>query len=741
MTVGRTVTVSTSQVVIDIRREAAGYAVMTIVTLGVLLSVVIEVCRLDWRLHVPALTLMIMPLAAWPLLGHRYAMGARLLVLACLVAGGLVVYWLPSSSNSALVVLSVVLAALLLDTADGLAVFLLASGIVLLIPIVLGAAEMGQALPLLLLLWAVDAITRIFTRSSFVTANALWEHYEQAHELLGEARQQRQELKQAQEDLLQANTELARLTDRLVLMRQLAEEARRIKEEFVANVSHELRTPLNMIIGFSEMISLSPETYGPSLPAALLADIGVILRNSRHLAGLVDDVLDLSQVDAGRLSLTREAVSLEEIIHEAAVAVRPLYEAKRLDLRINVQPNLPLLYCDRTRVRQVLLNLLSNAGRFTERGGCTVSAERDEAQIVVSVADTGPGIAPEQQGRVFEPFQQADGSIRRRYGGTGLGLSISKRFVEMHDGRMWLESLPGQGSTFRFSLPTHTALLPLAAGPSRWLSEEYAERPRRSATLAPVPSLIPRLMVVEPGNVLRRLLARYLSEFEVGTARTVDEAITQLAHSPAQALLINDSSPDRVAQQLASRADELPMGIPAITCWVPGEADAATHLGVAQYLLKPVSREALLAALDGLGRPIRAVLVVDDQDDALQLFGRMLKASGRGYNVLRAPNGRWALDLMHQRHPDVVLLDLVMPVMDGYAVLRQMNAAPDLRDIPVIAISALDPVHASITSRSLTLVRSGGLTFRDLLSAVCQWAEVPRRQEPDLQAAEGTAPG
>jgi signal transduction histidine kinase len=291
-----------------------------------------------------------------------------------------------------------------------------------------------------------------------------------------EAREQRMELKQVQEDLVLANRELARLSDRLKAMHQVAEEARQAKEEFVANVSHELRTPLNMIIGFSEMITQLPQVYGGGLPPALLADIAAIQRNSQHLAKLVDDVLDLSQVDAGRMALSKEWTSLHEIVDEASQAVGALFESKGLYLETEVPPDLPPVFCDRTRVRQVIITLLSNAGRFTEQGGVLLEIKRGENDVMVSVADTGPGIAPEDQQRLFKPFQQLDSSIRRRHGGSGLGLVISKRFVEMHGGKMWLVSpstadLPsalrtaegGIGTTIYFSLPLEASPIRLAA--------------------------------------------------------------------------------------------------------------------------------------------------------------------------------------------------------------------------------------------------------------------------------------
>ena len=550
-------------------------------------------------------------------------------------------------------------------------------------------------------------------------------YYEQAREKMEEARDQRLELRQTQSDLIQANQELARLSDRLRAMYGVAEEARRAKEEFVANVSHELRTPLNMIIGFSEMITQAPQIYGARLPPALLADITAIQRNSQHLAKLVDDVLDLSQVEAGRMALSKEWASLQEIVEEAATAVQALYESKQLYLDTEVPPDLPPVFCDSTRVRQVMLNLLSNAGRFTEQGGVRVRAWREGGDVVVSVADTGPGIAPEDQKRLFEPFQQLDGSIHRRHGGSGLGLSISKRFVEMHGGRIWIESPStlsfdeaGVGTTICFSIPLETsppAALASRSDAARWFSPYHHYEPRTRRSKAPAPTVVPRFVLMDEGESLQRLFGRYLYDVETVLVRDIDQAAQELNRSPAQALIVN-VSPETPAPM--DRLAELPYGTPAMTCWVPGEDEPARRLGVVRYLVKPVTRQTLLSTLEGLGEGVESVLLVDDEPEALQLFTRMLSSAARNYDVLLAKNGQRALGLLRQRQPDVMLLDLVMPGMDGFQVLQEKSQDPSVRDIPVVVISSRDPTGEPIVSDMLTVTRSGGLSVRALLACI-----------------------
>ena len=569
---------------------------------------------------------------------------------------------------------------------------------------------------------------------------------EQMQAQADEARDQRLEFNQTQEDLVRANQELARLSDRLRAMYQVAEEARRAKEVFVANVSHELRTPLNMIIGFSEMIPRLSQVYGGKLHPALLSDIAAIRRNSQHLARLVDDVLDLSQVDSGRMALSREWVNIPDVLAEAALAVHALYEAKGLEFAADLAPDLPQVFCDGTRIRQVVLNLLSNAARFTDRGGVTLKSWGEDASVVVSVTDTGPGIPAEARERIFQPFQQLDSSISRRHGGSGLGLAISRELVQLHGGRMWLESEVGVGTNFYFSLPVHAPVVTGASGDAsssgnvrRWFSPytDWGFRVRTRLSKAPVPEVIPRIVLLEEGRSLQRLFDRYIEGVEVNVVANPAEAAKELSRSPAQALVVNALLPtDATTSDELAYLAPLPYGTPALRCWVPGGEDAAEQLGVVSYLTKPISSEILLSSLDALGDHVRDVLIVDDEPEALQLFTRQLALSPNDYRVIQATDGGRALEVMRQRQPDVVLLDLVMPGTSGFDVLREKAKDPAIRAIPAIAVSALDPQGEAIVTSALTVTRGGGLSVRDLLTCIEALSQIlvptarPARQVP-----------
>ena len=541
---------------------------------------------------------------------------------------------------------------------------------------------------------------------------------------LESARDQRVALQEAQSDLIASNGELERVSVRLSAMTELAEEARRAKEEFVASVSHELRTPLNMIIGYSEMITDVPEAYGHNIPQRLMADVAVIRRNSEHLASLVDDVLDLSQIDSGRMTLKREWVHIAEVAGEAMAAVQPLFRSKGLDLVAHIRESIVPVYCDRTRVRQVILNLLSNAGRFTESGGATVFAVEKSNAVIISVSDTGPGISAEDQARVFDPFQQLGDPLVGRQRGSGLGLAISRRFVELHGGTMSLESQTGVGTTISFSLPkTGMAdLSPVDGTWSRWFGPYQAYEARDHVSHAPRLDLRQRLVIVEEGDSLRRILSRYDGDVELIAFRTVDQAAKELGRLPARALIVNGPQMDLSA--LLMQLEDVPYGTPVISCHVPTLDEAAARLGVHGYVAKPVDRESLLEQLALLGPEIETIILVDDEPDLLQLYSRMISSAGRGYTVLRATTCQQALAMLRTRQPDLLLLDLLMPDQDGYQLLASKNAEPSIRDIPVLIVSGQDPDMGHSVSDMLAVTRNGRLSADDLLECIEAVTEV-----------------
>jgi signal transduction histidine kinase/CheY-like chemotaxis protein len=655
-------------------------------------------------------------------LSQQYYLLASLVWMAAMVVVILMGSWL--LRNPSLVLLSSILPLLALITISGKA-GLAAEAIVVALVWVVAQLPFDQPLAASQALLAIGAGAFFgllgWAASSELLGVAEWSisSFEEVRRNLEELREQRLELEQSREDLIHANRELARLTDRLKVLERIAEEARQAKTEFVANVSHELRTPLNMIIGFSDVIARSPHVYGGRLPPALLTDIASIRRNAEHLAALVNDVLDLSQVEAGRMALSRDWVSLQPTITQALSVVKGLFESRGLYLKSEVSPDLPEVFCDETRIRQVIINLLSNAGRFTERGGVILRCQEVGRDVVISVADTGSGIAEKDQKRIFEPFQQADVSTRRRHGGSGLGLTISRQFVEMHGGKMWLESKVDVGTTISFSLPLENPSPSMGASHilkrSVMLDDEMGYRLRTRRPQVPLPSVKERIVVVDPEQTLQRLLNRYLPGVEVEAAPDVAGAVEALRRSPAQTVIINVSPFEEAPYAVLS---DLPFSTPAITCWLPGGHDAAKRLGVVEYLIKPLSREKLLATLERLGTGIKTVLIVDDEEDELHLFTRMLESDDHSYFILQVTGGQRALSMLRSRRPDVMLLDLIMPGMDGFQVLAEKRRDPSIRDIPVIVISSRDPTGDPIVSNTLTVTQSTGLSQRNLIACI-----------------------
>jgi CheY-like chemotaxis protein len=309
-----------------------------------------------------------------------------------------------------------------------------------------------------------------------------------------------------------------------------------------------------------------------------------------------------------------------------------------------------------------------------------------------------------------------DNSIRRRYGGTGLGLSISKSFVELHGGRMWVESTVGCGTTFFFRLSIE---LPPVGGSMalRWYNPHEPYEGRASQPKAPSTAVRPRVLVVEHGCALQRLLSRYMDQVEVAAAPDLEEAARDMARIPAQLLVVNDAQVDRALQKVLE-APSTPGGVPAIICSVPGTEQAADALGAVDYLLKPIRREALMAALERVGPHVKTVLLVEDEPDAIQLFRRMLTSTEREYRVLRAFDGHQALEVLAKERPDVILLDLVMPGMDGFQFLAACSQEPALRDLPVILISARDPLGQPVASNAVAVTAAGGISVPQLVACI-----------------------
>ncbi len=543
---------------------------------------------------------------------------------------------------------------------------------------------------------------RLFTALSWALSMT-----EQARKSAQEARERRAEVRSMLKSLDEAYVRLERANEALIFAREAAEKAYRFKAEFVANVSHELRTPLNLIVGFSEMMATAPESYrGKRLPSEYRGDVMAIYHSARHLSDLIDDVLDLSQIEAGRLPITREPTELGGIVREAVDIIRGLAEAKGLRLELDLAPGLPTLRLDRTRIRQVLLNLLSNATRFTDHGWIRVRARIHGHEVRVTVEDSGRGIAPDKLAQAFEAFGQLDDDRTRQ--GSGLGLAVSRRFVELHGGRMWIESTLGQGTTVGFALP---------------LDEAKAPAPLLRIREAPSRDGRPRVLVLHDDPQVLTLLRRYVESVSFVLADTAQHAAELLRETLPFAVILDSTWVERWQRIVAEVGVTEPL--PTLTCPLPSLRQLALLLGAADYLVKPVRREALLQALARLPNPPRSVLIVDDDPSFARLMVRILKAHDPTINLLLASGGAEGLAIARSERPDLVLLDLLMPEVTGYDFLEEVRRDPALAGMGVIILSARSlEQEARPLAGELRLERPGGLTPTEALEAIRALLEV-----------------
>jgi len=657
------------------------------------------------------------------LLGRRYVAMARwVVVLVLIVTVHTIPYWLGTAGAVVLIALPVATAAVLISLWAALATAVAQTGLIILsISVSPGVMPLTDAPYAILAIWASVALMWSALRRFLQVLQWSEEHFEETQRLLEDARDRKVELEEVLEELVHSNRELSLANERIARLRMVAEEAQKAKAAFVARVSHEFRTPLNMITGLAGLLVGDPEIYEAEIPAAVTEDLRIIQRNCDHLSSLVDDVLALSQAEAGRTRLQREWVDLGDVVTEAVDVVRPLLEKKRLEMRVSAAKGLPKVYCDRVRIRQVVLNLVSNAARYTDTGGVSVDVTANGERVTVSVSDTGPGIAPEDAKVIFEPFFRGSGGAVPG-GGTGLGLSISKGFIELHGGRIWLESEVGVGSRFSFELPLSLEA-PHVARPGHQIREEWPWRERPARPEIPRLPYRERIVVCDPEEALLTSLSHYSNEVEFVVVRSASEVVREVRESPAHAVLVNVSSPAlmwKTVLDLRSAISETPV----VGCSIAHQSRQAQLAGAMCYLIKPVRREDLQEVLARVGREVRRVLVVDDDLDILQLLVRMLRVCERDLEVKTATDGSQALEILRRYRPDLVLLDLVMPVMDGWAVLEEKRGDAAIRGIPTVLVTAQDPMDYPPASAALTATISGGVPIGKVLRSALKLSSV-----------------
>ncbi|WP_162687654.1 response regulator [Bradymonas sediminis] len=475
--------------------------------------------------------------------------------------------------------------------------------------------------------------------------------------------------------------------------RDAAIEASKAKSAFLANMSHELRTPLNAVIGYSEMIKEEIEAMrdqeldNVEMVTDFLPDLTRIRTAGAHLLALINDILDLSKIEAGKMNLHVEMFRVDELIEDIRTTIAPLAANSNNTLNVEVSDALGYMNSDATKMRQVLFNLLSNACKFTSDGTVTMRVQPDDdyEHIVCEIEDTGVGMSEEQLDTIFDAFTQADSSTTREFGGTGLGLTITRHFCALLDGDIQVESTLGEGSKFTVRLASNLSV----EGKLSQAEVELAELPRRVHSDMNCQTIL----VIDDDATMRDLLRRILERegFVVATAASGSEGLLLAEQLRPDVITLDVMMPSMDGWTLLSKLkDQAHLAdIPVIMVTMVAESERGYALGADHYMVKPIDRRRLVDILDiyrGKVNELGNILLVEDDEPTRSLLRRTLQ--GDGWQVEEAGNGQVALDALDGFKPDLVLLDLMMPKMDGFEFLRQFRGLQAYRDVPVIVVTA-----------------------------------------------------
>jgi len=490
-------------------------------------------------------------------------------------------------------------------------------------------------------------------------------------------------------------------------------EASHAKSSFLAKMSHELRTPLNAIIGYSELLSED------STDAAVKEDLSKILSAARHLLGLINDVLDLSKIEAGKMDLYIEPLDLWTIVQEIAGIVAPLCEKHKNTLIVECPDSIGVVHADATKLRQILLNLLSNASKFTEAGKVTMKGTRasvdGEDWIQIDISDTGIGMTAEQMGRLFQAFTQADPSTSSKYGGTGLGLAICRQFARIMGGEVTVSSVHGQGSTFTFRMPARVRRPKAATGAQSAVPPptEPAEKQAQD------------VLVIDEDESVQKALTKILEPegFNVISARTGQDGLRLARERNPKIIILDILMPDMDGWTVLKELKQDPhlSAIRVVLLTMTDDKETGFALGASAFINKPIEQDQLLEAIqhhkasaDG-----RHALVVEDDPHQRDLVLRMLEKEG--WESEFVANGAEALEAVAARQPAIILLDLLMAEMDGFEFLTHLRANPDWKLIPVVVITSMDltsDVRARLQGRVDNIFQKGRYSRDNLIRQI-----------------------
>jgi PAS domain S-box-containing protein len=515
----------------------------------------------------------------------------------------------------------------------------------------------------------------------------------------------------------QIEEDLKRLKDEAETAKIDAEAANVAKSQFLANMSHELRTPLNAVIMYSELLQEEAADRGVE---SFIPDLDKIRAGGKHLLALVNGVLDLSKIEAGKMDLFLETFEIPTMIRDVLTTVEPLIQKKANKIELNCPPELGAMHADLTKVRQILFNLLSNASKFTENGTIKMDVSRIEVEgvstIVIEVHDTGIGMTQAQIGKLFQPFTQADESTTRRFGGTGLGLAISRSFCQLMGGDVTVASEPGKGSTFTVTLPARVTRLELP-GDIRINSAASDQRKTGAATV----------LIIDDEPSVRDLMSRTLSAAGIYavTASDGEDGLRAAREIKPDLIFLDVMMPkmDGWAVLASLKAEPELASIPVVMLTIVGDREMGYTLGASEYLTKPIDRATLATVVEKYCTKsgTKVVLIVDDDDATRQVVSRTL--TREGWTVIEAENGRAAMDRLKNNEPNLILLDLAMPEMDGFEFLTVLRNDGVHASIPVIVLTSKDLTvseRSQLTGRVEKIVQKGEYSRVALLREVKQ---------------------
>ena len=547
------------------------------------------------------------------------------------------------------------------------------------------------------------------------------------------ARQQAEEIAETKTlEIFRANQELRELANHLeeTVEQRTAELARsrdealaasQAKSQFLANMSHELRTPLNAILGYSEMLLEEAGDLGLNEAEG---DLHKIHSAGRHLLELINDILDLSKIEAKRMELYLEQISPSRLLEEVCSTAIPLFTQHNNRFTAEIDELPTMILSDETKLRQILYNLLSNAAKFTENGTVTLRAGHRDGMLLFEVSDSGIGITPEQQERLFTPFTQADASTTRKYGGTGLGLAITRSFCTMMGGSIHLDSQPGHGTTFHVELPVEVK-------PAENEDETVA------AITTAEPELVgerePTILVIDDDPVVRELIGRALAHegYRIEAASSGPEGLRMATILRPDVITLDVMMAGMDGWQVLSALKQNPEldSIPVVMITMVDDRRVGHALGAVDYLLKPIDFHHLRNVISRHGRicPGFHVLLIEDDPDTRELTRRLLE--GHGMTVSEAENGQVALQRLEETTPCLVILDLMMPVMDGFEFVSELRRDPRWEELPVVVVTARqldEDDRLRLAGNVQSLLHKGGINNDLLLKQVRRLAELHR---------------